>query len=66
MNGKIKPSELHIAEDNITSNEKNLKYFDEGLNDTQDWGEHEASIKLINISIAKEPSTIRCDDDVQK
>jgi hypothetical protein len=40
MGGKTKFSELYIAEDNIiTSNEKNVKYFDEGLNDIQDWGE---------------------------
>jgi hypothetical protein len=34
MDGRIKLSELYIVEDNIiTSNEKNAKYFDEGLND---------------------------------
>jgi hypothetical protein len=52
MDGKTKFSELYIAKDNIiTWDENNLEYFDEGLNDTQDWGEHGASI-------------IRSDDDV--
>jgi hypothetical protein len=66
MDGKTKPSELYIAKNIITWDEKNLKYFDEGLNDTQYWGEHGASIELINIGTTEKPSTIRFDDDVQK
>jgi len=37
MDDKTKLSELYIAEDNIiTWDEKNVEYFDEGLNDIQD------------------------------
>jgi len=41
MDGRTKPSELYIIEDNIiASNEDNVKKFDEDLNDIQGWGEH--------------------------
>jgi hypothetical protein len=37
MDGKSKPNELFITEDNIIIiDEKNVEYFDEGLNDIQD------------------------------
>jgi hypothetical protein len=64
MDGKTKPSELYIAENIIASNEKNAENFNEGLNDTQDWGEHGTIVELINIGNAKEPTTISYDDDV--
>ncbi len=65
MDGKSKPNELFITEDNIIIiDEKNVEYFDEGLNDIQDQGEHVALIELINIGTREEPSTIGSDDDV--
>ncbi len=67
MDGKTKPNELFITEDNIIIiDEKNVEYFDEGLDNTQYQGEHGASIELINIDTTKEPFTIGSDDDVQK
>jgi hypothetical protein len=36
MDGKTKPNELFITEDNIIIiDEKNVEYFDEGLDNTQ-------------------------------
>jgi hypothetical protein len=67
MDGKTKLNELYIAKDNIIAlNEKNVIFFYEGLNDTQGWVEHGVAIELINIGIAKEPVTIKFDDDVQE
>ncbi len=37
MDGRTKPNELYIAKDNIiTWDEKNVEYFEDGLNDIQD------------------------------
>jgi hypothetical protein len=37
MDGRTKPNELYIAKDNIiTWDEKNVEYFENGINDIQD------------------------------
>jgi hypothetical protein len=67
MDGKTRLNELYTTKDNIiTLNEKNVEYSDEGLNDTQGWGEHGATVELINTCIIKEPVTIRSYDDVHE
>jgi hypothetical protein len=67
MDGKTKANGLYTAKNNIiASDEDNAKNFNEGLNDTQGWGEHGTILRLINIGIIEEPSTIRSYDDVQE
>ncbi len=45
--GRTKPNELYTTKDNIiASNENNAKNSNEGLNDTQDWGEHGVVVKF--------------------
>ncbi len=67
MDGKTKPSEMYTAEDNIIAlDEENAENSNEGLNDTQDQGEHGVAAELINIGTTKELATIRFNDDVHK
>jgi hypothetical protein len=67
MDGKTKLNELYTAKDNIiTLDVKNAENSDEVLNDTQGWGEHGATVELINTSIIKESITTRSYDDVHE
>ncbi len=62
--GRIKPNEFYSVDHDDTSNEDNVKNFNEAMNDIKGLGEYATIIKLINIATTiDELATTKADVD---